>query len=112
LLLGACPRGQILSWQDPAPHHTGDEVEEWLEQQSRIEVTAFPKSTPEENPQEGTWKGLKEEVSPHHWPETTGELRAAIDQYYQAGKKRVVNSLQKFGYRWGDGIIEPLPQTV
>ena len=35
-----------------------------------------------------------------------------IGGYYQAGKKHVVNFLQKFGYRWVDGVIQPLPQTV
>ena len=69
-------------------------------------------NTIEENPQEGTWKDLKEDVSHHHWHEAIGDLRTAIDRYYQAGKTHVVNFLQKFGYRWVDGIIEPLPQTV
>lgn len=58
LLLEACPQGQLLLWQDQAPHHTSEEVEEWLETQPRIEVIAFPKSTPEENPKEATWKDL------------------------------------------------------
>jgi transposase len=112
LLLEECPQGQLLLWQDQAPHHTSDEVEEWLEQQPRITVIAFPKYTPEENPKEGTWKDLKEEVSHHQWQETIAELRTAIDRYYQAGKKHVVNFLQRCGYRWVNGIIEPLPQTV
>ena len=112
LLLEECPQGQILLWQDQAPHHTSEEVEEWLETQSRIEVIAFPKYTPEENPKEATWKDLKDEVSHHHWHETMADLRTAIDGYYQAGKKHVVNFLQKFGYRWVNGVIEPLPQTV
>jgi len=72
LLLEECPQGQILLWQDQAPHHTSEEVEEWVEAQSRIEVIAFPKYTPEENPKEATWKDLKDEVSHHHgmrpWP--------------------------------------------
>jgi transposase len=112
LLLAECPHGQLLLWQDQAPHHTSEEVEEWLETQPRIEVIAFPKYTPEENPKEATWKDLKEEVSHHHWHETLADLRTAIDGYYQAGKKHVVNFLQKFGYRWVDGVIQPLPQTV
>ena len=87
-------------------------MEEWLAAQPRIEVIAFPKYTPEENPKEATWKDLKEEVSHHHWHETMAELRTAIDGYYQAGKKHVVNFLQKFGYRWRNGVIAPLPQTV
>jgi len=112
LLLEECPHGQLLLWQDQAPHHTSEEVEEWLETQPRIEVIAFPKYTPEENPKEATWKDLKEEVSHHHWHETLAELRTAIDGYYQAGKKHVVTFLEKFGYRWVDGVIQPLPQTV
>ena len=112
LLLAACPQGQLLLWQDQAPHHTSEEGEEWLATQPRIAVSAFPHYTPEENPKEATWKDLKEAVSPHHWPETLADLRTAIDGYYQAGKKHVVNFLQKLGSRWSNGIIEPLPQTV
>ena len=112
LLLEKCPQGQILLWQDQAPHHTSEEVVEWLETQSRIAVIAFPKYTPEENPKEATWKDLKDEVSHHHWHETMADLRTAIDGYYQAGKKHVVNFLQKFGYRWVNGVIQPLPQPV
>ena len=112
LLLEACPKGQILLWQDQAPHHTSEEVEDWLAAQPRIEVIEFPKYTPEENPKEATWKDLKEAVSHHHWHETMTDLRAAINGYYQAGKKHVVTFLEKFGYSWVDGVIQPLPQTV
>jgi hypothetical protein len=110
--LEACPQGQLLLWQDQAPHHTSEEVEEWLATQPRIAVIAFPKYTPEENPKEATWKDLKEDVSHHRWHETMADLHTAIDNYYQAGQKHVVNFLQKFGYRWSKGVIEPLPQTV
>jgi hypothetical protein len=87
LLLAECPQGQLLLWQDQAPHPPSDEVEEWLATQRRITVIAFPKYPPEENPKEATWKDLKEEVSHRHWHETMTELRTAIDGYYQAGKK-------------------------
>jgi hypothetical protein len=40
------------------------------------------------------------------------DLRTAIDGYDQAGKKHVVNFLQKFGYCWRNGVIELIPQTV
>ena len=112
LLLEECPQGQLLLWQDQAPHHTSEEVADWLGAHRRIEVIEFPKYTPEENPKEATWKDLKEEVSHHHWYETMADLRAAIDRYYQTGKKHVVTFLEKFGYRWVAGIIQPLPQTV
>jgi transposase len=112
LLLDECPQGQILLWQDQAPHHTREEVEDWLAVPQRIAVIEFPQYTPAENPQEATWKDLKEEVSHQHWHETMADLRTAIDGYYQAGKKHVVTFLQKFGYRWSAGVIQPLPQTV
>jgi transposase len=99
LLLTTCPRGQILLWQDQAPHHTSEEVEDWLAVHPRIAVIEFPKYTPEENPKEATWKALKEDVSHHQWHETMADLRTAIDTYYQAGKTHVVNFLEKFGYR-------------
>lgn len=112
LLLEQCPKGQILLWQDQASPHTSEEVEEWLATQPRIAVIEFPQYTPEENPKEATWKDLKEEVSHHHWHETMADLRTAIDGYYQAGKKHVVHFLEKFGYHWVEGVIQPLPQTV
>jgi transposase len=87
-------------------------VAEWLATRPRIEVIEFPTYTPEENPQEATWKALKEEVSHHHWHETMAELSAAVNGYYQAGKKHVVTFLEKFGDRWVDGVIQPLPQTM
>ena len=112
MILAEHQQGQILLWIDQAPHHTSEEVEEWLEAHPRIKVIHFPAYTPEENPKEATWEDLKEEVSHHHWHETIADLRAAINGYYQAGKKHVVTFLQKFGYRWVEGVIQPLPQTV
>ena len=106
------PQGQMLLWQDQAPQHTSAEGEEGVEAQSRIAVSAFPQYTPEENPKEATWKDLKDEVSHPHWPETLADLRTASDGYDQAGKKHVGNFLQKFGYRWVDGVIQPLSQPV
>lgn len=57
--LAACPRGQSLVWQDQAPHHTREEVADWLATHPRLAVIEFPKYPPEENPQEHTWKALK-----------------------------------------------------
>lgn len=109
-VLKECPRGEIVIWQDQAPHHTSEEVEEWLAQHPRIRIVDFPKYTPEENPKEQTWKDLKEEVSHHHWHATVDDLSKAVDGYYQAGKQHVVNFLAKFGYMWKDGVICELPQ--
>lgn len=97
LLLAECPQGQMLLGQDQAPPHPREEVEEGLAAQPRIEGSAFPQYPPEENPQEAPWKDLKEEVSHPCWHETMADLRTAIAGYYQAGKKQVVNFLQKFG---------------
>lgn len=110
-VLKDCPRGEIVIWQDQAPHHTSEEVEDWLALHPRIKIVDFPKYTPEENPKEQTWKDLKEEVSHHHWHETVDDLRKAVDGYYQTGKQHVVNFLEKFGYMWKNGVIYELPQT-
>ncbi len=109
-VLRACPRGEIVLWQDQAPHHTSEEVADLLADHPRLTIVDFPKYTPEENPKEQTWKDLKEEVSHHHWHETLEDLQQAIDGYYQAGKRHVVNYLEKFGYTWEKGVIHPLPQ--
>jgi transposase len=109
-LLEACPRGKIVLWIDQAPHHTSDEVEEWLEAHPRLRVIHFPVYTPEENPKEATWKTLKEEISHHHWHETKEELSQAIDSFYRKAWKHTVHFLEKFGYFWRDGRILSLPQ--
>ena len=49
-VLETCPRGKIVLWIDQAPHHTSEEVEEWLEAHRRLRVIHFPAYTPEENP--------------------------------------------------------------
>jgi Transposase and inactivated derivatives len=83
MILKDHPRGQILLWIDGASHHTSEEVEEWLEAHPRIRVIQFPAYTPEENPKEGRWKAMKEEVSHHRWHEKITDLRKAINEYYQ-----------------------------
>jgi transposase len=111
-VLKDCPRGQILLWLDKAPHHTSDEVQEWLEAHQRLRVIHFPAYTPEENPKEATWKTLKEEVSHHCWHETKKDLSNAVDRFYQTARQHTVNFLEKFGYYWQAGKIYPLPQLL
>ena len=53
-VLQACPRGEIVIWQDQAPPHTSEEVEEWLADHPRLTIVDFHKDTPEENPKEQT----------------------------------------------------------
>ncbi len=108
LMLAQHPSGQILLWIDAAGHHTSDEVAEWLEEQRRITVIHFPAYTPEANPKEATWKRMKEEVAHHHWYETLGDLRQAIDDYYQTAKQHTVSFLEKFGYGWSNGRLYAL----
>lgn len=108
MMLQQHPEGQILLWLDGASHHTSDEVEEWLEGHRRIKVIHFPAYTPEENPKEATWKQMKEEVSHHCWHETMGDLRKAINDYYQTTKQHTVSFLAKFGYEWSDGRLYAL----
>jgi len=111
MVLDAYPRGDILLWLDQAPHHTSEEVEDWVEQHPRLQVIYFPAYTPEENPKEPTWKALKEDVSHHRWHATLADLSNAIDGYYQQAQQHVVNFLEQFGYCWSKGRIYPLPQT-
>jgi len=111
-VLVACPRGEVVLWLDQAPHHTSDEVEEWLETHPRLRVIHFPAYTPEANPKEGTWKILKDEVSHHCWHETKAALSQAIDCFYQQARTHAVNFLEKFGYAWHQGRIRPRPQPT
>ena len=108
LILEDHPSGQILLWLDQAPHHTSEDVEEWLAAHPRLTVIHFPAYTPEENPKEPTWKALKEDVSHHHWHETVTHLSEAIDTYYQTVKTHTVNFLKKFGYGWEAGRLYAL----
>lgn len=108
LILDDHPHGQILLWLDQAPHHTSDDVEEWLAAHPRLTVIHFPAYTPEENPKESTWKALKEEVSHHHWHATLADLRQAIDRYYHTVKTHTVNFLERFGYSWEAGRLSAL----
>ncbi len=111
MVMAECPAGEIVLWIDGAPHHTSDEVAEWLEEHRRLRVIHFPAYTPEENPQEATWKVLKEEVSHHCWHETFADLSNAVDGFYQTARKHTVSFLEKFGYCWSDGRIYPLSHT-
>jgi transposase len=111
-VLAAIPRGQIVLWLDRAPHHTSEEVEDWLETHPRLQVIHFPAYTPEENPKEATWKTLKEEVAHHRWHATKANLSQAIDQFYQTARRHTVNFLEKFGYCWREGRIHLLPQPA
>jgi len=110
MILDEFPRGQIILWIDGAGHHTSDEVEEWLEEHARLRVIHFPAYQPEENPKEGTWKTLKEEVSHHCWHASMTALQKSVDGFYQSARKHTVNFLERFGYVWKNGRIHPLPQ--
>jgi transposase len=110
MILEAFPRGQIILWIEGARHHTSDEVEEWLEEHSRLRVIHFPAYQPEANPKEGTWKTLKEEVSHHCWHASMTALQKSVDDFYQTARKHTVNFLERFGYVWKNGRIHPLSQ--
>jgi transposase len=108
MVLADHPRGRVLLWLDQAPHHTSEEVEDWLDAHPRLQVIHFPAYTPEENPKEATWKALKEEVSHHHWHATLTDLKGAINAYYQTVKRHTVSFLKRFGYEWSDGRLYAL----
>ena len=83
-----------------------------MERQARLVVIRFPTYTPEENPQEATWKALKQEASAHRWHPTRQSLTDAIDEFYQSAKGHTVSFLQRFGYGWEKGRIYALPQPL
>lgn len=112
MVLAENPRGTLVVWLDSAPHLVHEEVEEWLDDQPRMQVIRFPHYTPEENPKEGTWKALKQEVSTHRWHPTKQSLSEAIDTFYQSVKGHTVSFLQRFGYVWKQGHIYPLLQST
>jgi transposase len=110
MVLAAYPRGEIVLWIDGAAHHTSEEIEEWLEGHRRLRVIHFPAYQPEENPKEGTWKTLKEEVSHHCWHASMADLQKAVDRFYQSAHHHTVSFLERFGYFWKNGRIHSLPQ--
>ncbi|HXG91324.1 MAG TPA: hypothetical protein VNN73_03020 [Blastocatellia bacterium] len=77
----------------------------------RFKGINFAAYTPENNPQEGARKPLKDGVSHHCWHETMADLSKAIDSYYQKARRHTVNFLEKFGHFWSEGKIHPLHQT-
>src|SRR6266851_3467501 len=84
MVVEAHPGELVLLWIDRGPHHTSEEVQEWLEEhRKQIQVIHFPAYTPEENPQEPAWKPLKKEVSQHRWHHSFADLGKAVDAYYQ-----------------------------
>ena len=111
-LLAACPRGEGVLWGEHAPHPISAEVEEWLGTQPRLRVIPCPADTPEANPQEATWKDLKDEVSPHCWQETKAARSQASDKCSQGARHHTVNFLEKVGYCWREGRIPLLPSPA
>jgi hypothetical protein len=43
MILAEFPKGQILLWLDQAPHHTSDEVTDWLDGHPRLRIIDLPK---------------------------------------------------------------------
>jgi len=107
----AYPEGVLLWIWDNAPHHTGAEVQAWLDAHPRFVVIPLPPYSPDLNPKENTWQAMREDLTHNHWYDTLTDLIETVCDYYKEGRQRVVHFLEKFGFRWEDRRLKPLPQT-
>jgi transposase len=57
------PKKKLLILWDGAGWHRGSKVQEFIKEDSKIELLYFPKYSPEEDPQEHVWKEGRKEVS-------------------------------------------------
>ncbi len=107
----AYPEGWILWIWDNAPHHTSAAVADWLKAHPRFIVIPLPPYSPDLNPKENTWPVMREDLTHNHWYDSIQDLIDTVCDYYKKGTQRTVHFLEKFGFRWVEGLIKPLPQT-
>ncbi|NJM06914.1 IS630 family transposase [Candidatus Gracilibacteria bacterium] len=77
-VLTAYPDRPILLLWDRAPWHTAAKVQQFLQQQWRIEVIWFPVGAPDLNPQEHVWKAVRRTVHHNHAHPDLVSLAAAF----------------------------------
>src|SRR5262249_38698099 len=107
----AFPEGSLLWFWDNARHHTGAQVAAWLAAHPRFMVIPLPRYSPDLNPKENTWQPMREDLTHNHWYDSIQDLINAVCAYYKKGTRRVTRFLERFGFRWENGILKPLPQT-
>lgn len=65
-LLACLPTQPMLVLMDRAPWHKARAVQEFVAEQSRLDVVYFPPACPDLNPQEHVWKMARQAVSHNH----------------------------------------------
>lgn len=89
-LVAYYPRQRLLVIHDRGEQHKGAPIEAIIREASgRLMLKLQPAYSPEPNPQERIWKGLRRVVTHNHWFETLREQIAAIRNVfrYLAGVK-------------------------
>lgn len=77
-LLRHIRRRPIMVFWDSGPHHRAKIVQEFLREQSRLEVHRFPGYSPEVTPDEWVWSYRKKHKLASHAPHDVRELRRGV----------------------------------
>ena len=80
------PNQKILLLWDSAGWHKGSVVQEYLKQDSNIEILHFPRYAPEENPQEHVWKNGRSAVTHNRYIEDIDEATDDLVKYFNQSK--------------------------
>lgn len=81
---------RFVLFYDGAPWHKSEEVEKYLRKnRRRIESVMFPKCSPELNPAEHAWDMGKDEILGSTVPNTFGEMRRSVSEYYRTKRFKI-----------------------
>lgn len=81
LLLLLFPTHHLLLLLDHAPWHQGDDIQQVLAENDRLELMYFPVACPDLNPQEHVWSLARAAVSHNHGYRGFDPLLADFDTY-------------------------------
>jgi transposase len=97
MVLDANPDVPIILFWDRAPWHRGKPIDKVLEENPRLEIIFFPTASPDLNPQEHVWKGVRKSVSHNH---IEARLTDLADQFLGKLNSGTFESsfLDKYGY--------------
>jgi len=78
------PTEKILLLWDQGPWHKGSKAQEFIKQDQNIQTIYFPRSAPEENPQEHVWKNGRSQITHNKFiqniDQTTDEFVRYLNQ--------------------------------
>ncbi|MCG2711972.1 MAG: transposase, partial [Candidatus Omnitrophica bacterium] len=82
------PREDILLIWDQAPWHKGSKAQEFIKEDGKIKTIYFPRSAPEENPQEHVWKQGRSKVTHNKFIENIDKATNEFVDYLNNSKFR------------------------